>query len=909
MKKLLFILSALSLLCVFSCTEKQQEKDVLNEEFELTFSASWAPDGATRTSLQEHGAVYWNPGDAINVFRGTSLSGRFESTLTESAPISEFQGKLTVTPGSTNISFDDPFWAVYPYSSATAFNGTTLTIDLPGVQTAQPWSFDGNLNPAIAVSDDMELSFYNVGGLFCFSVQGEGFYAASLRGNGGENLAGTLQVVVGDDNIPVVTDVQDGITSVLLNAPDGGTFEPNTLYYFVVVPQTFAEGLTLTLYKEGETGEVARNQEIVIRRSGTVGIASADVDPAYTVISAEYVFRPVGIEPTTLADGTVVYELTCAGTGAASVAVPFESYRNVDGEQIPVAVAVSGYAADNAGAPGTFGAEVPAGLGGFSVAYADNAWTGTASVLAREDGEVFAYDAVAVHTAALKANGDNGFGAGAPQDLSLYDIADLTTPRASGLRVTANCYVVDRAGWYMFPIVYGNAVDETRSGNVNGCNVKSYDDGTSKANPTDRYLWHTFQRADGELIGSPYILSDMGLTEADVEAVIVWEDVDASAPLVQASDVEVIDGRSFLDPAGAAVAVPYVKFRVDGDNIRQGNVLIAVRRTSDKVILWSWHIWITDADMTPVTLQSRSTVVPSNRIIRDNLGWCDTTDGEGYAYGDAACYVKVSQTEGSADPVILKFTRPATVRYPFTTGCGTFYQFGRKDPLLPGEGRINKAAFSPAGYTITVGESAIPVDTKPAGNVSSATQNPHVLYFAESTWIGPNSVRSDLWNLWNAAETYPAPADDVNAMGEDHVVVKTVYDPCPPGYSVPDYMAFSIFSHTMANYGYYDEADYWNDVNAQDRNGDGIVTMDDDYENGWYFYTSDDPATRETVFFGITYYREKEAGNIGGGLNGFYRTAKPKGTRYATTMAILTGPYGMAASRADGFAIRPAAEK
>ena len=60
-------------------------------------------------------------------------------------------------------------------------------------------------------------------------------------------------------------------------------------------------------------------------------------------------------------------------------------------------------------------------------------------------------------------------------------------------------------------------------------------------------------------------------------------------------------------------------------------------------------------------------------------------------------------------------------------------------------------------------------------------------------------------------------------------VLKTVYDPCPPGYSVPDYMAFSIFSRTMANFGYYDEADYWNDVNAQDRNGDGVVTMDDDY--------------------------------------------------------------------------------
>ena len=100
----------------------------------------------------------------------------------------------------------------------------------------------------------------------------------------------------------------------------------------------------------------------------------------------------------------------------------------------------------------------------------------------------------------------------------------------------------------------------------------------------------------------------------------------------------------------------------------------------------------------------------------------------------------------------------------------------------------------------------------------------------------------------------------------------------------------------------------WDLVNAQDRDGDGVITLDD-FENGWYFYTSDDPATRETVFFGTTYYRAKETGAFSGGMNGYHWTAKPKGTRYGTTMSILTGPYGMATCRADGFCIRPAAEK
>ena len=901
----MLVVCAACLIAAGACTEVPGVEET-PEVIELTFTASWASDGPeTRTSLQDHGNVYWNPGDAIKVFRG-SLSGRFESTLTTAASTSEFTGRLTTAPGTTDFNFSGPYWAVYPYAESTTFSGSALTLDLPGVQTAQPWTFDGNLNPAIGVSDDMELTFFNVCGLFCFSVQGEGFYAASLRGNNDEVLAGTLSVEV-DNSIPSVTGVQDGVTSIMLNAPEGETFEPATLYYFVVIPQTFSQGVTLTLYKEGETGEVTRNVEIVLARSSTVGIAFADVDSTYTVVEGgDYVFYPSGLASVTLQDGTVAYDLPLNGAAATTADIPFVSYKEVGGEQVPVSLRVDGFAADNGGVPGTFSSEVPEGFSGFSVAEVSGSWTGTASVPARMGGVVTAsFDAVAVHAAALAANGDNGFSSAAPQDLSLYDINNLGSPRSSGQHVTANCYVVDRAGWYMFPIVYGNAVDGTRAGNKNGCNVTAYDDGTGKSNPAVRYVFHTFQRADGELIGSPYILSDMGLSASDVEAVIVWEDVAASSPLVYASDVEVISAQgSFLNPDGSAASVPYVKFKVDGSNIRQGNVLIAVRRKSDSVILWSWHIWITDADMNTVTVRSRSNVVPSNEMLRDNLGWCETTSGESVSYGAEAWFVKVSQVEGDADPVVIRISRSARVIDPYMTGSGTLYQFGRKDPLLPNNGSVNKTAFSPAGYTITAGDSGIPYKTNPSSTVKSATQNPHVMYVSESMWMyGDSKNHCDRWNLWNMFEDKPTLSTDETGVGTDYKVTKTVYDPCPPGFCVPNYMAYDIFSNTGENfYGSYDA------INAEDRNGDGKLTLDD-YENGWYFYTSLDHADGETIFFPATRYRDPDTGTIGGSINGFYRTAKPKGTRYNTTMAILTGPYGMGASRATGFAVRPVAEQ
>ena len=881
---------------------------------DLTFSATWGEDSPTRTSLQDHGAVYWNPGDAINIFYGKSMTGRFESTLTEAAPVTNFQGSLSV--GTETFDDDEDgdltFWGVYPYDEDASFDGEGVIIDLPGVQTAAPYTFSGNLNPAIAVSDGMELSFYNVGGLFCFSVSEEGYYAASLRGNDGESLAGTLHVVVNESGVPEVDQVANGITSIYLDVPDGGTFEPGTLYYFVVIPQVLEQGITLSLYKQGETGEVTRTVPVNIRRSKIVRILNADKDNTYTVVGGQFSLTATGATPITLADGTTAYEVVFEGANADEATIGFESYKTVDGTSYPVAVHVSGYATDENGAPGTFGETVPEGFDGLVLETVADNWVGIAGVPARTDGETTAYDAVAVHAANMVAKGDNGFSAGAPQDLSLYDIADLATPRASGLHVTANCYVVDRAGWYMFPIVYGNAVDGTRPGNVNGCNVSAYDDGSGLKNPEFRYVMHTFQRGDGALIGSPYILSDMGLTASDVEAVIVWEDVDASTPLVQPGDVDVISGQGgFQAPDGSAVNVPYVKFRVDGDNIRPGNVVIAVRRRSDATILWSWHIWVTDADMTPIRTYSRSTVVPFNDMLRYNLGWCESTAGDAVSYPAQAFYVKVSQTEGDADPVIIKVTRAESAVTAAPTGSGTYYQFGRKDPFLPAENETNKTAFSPAGYTITDGIAGVPYSTTPSTTAASAIQNPHIFYAADDTggrmWIRSSGTSSgqyvDFWNLWNIFDqtNAPAPATDQTGTGKDIKVTKTVYDPCPPGYCVPNYEAFTFVSVTGVNFESYA------DFNAVDRNGDGEIT-ETDFENGWYFYTTNGPDKQETIFIPSTGIRDVESGLAMSPRAGLYRTAKAKGTRYAVAFTIGGGPYGKCANKGAGFAVRPVAE-
>lgn len=92
-----------------------------------------------------------------------------------------------------------------------------------------------------------------------------------------------------------------------------------------------------------------------------------------------------------------------------------------------------------------------------------------------------------------------------------------------------------------------------------------------------------------------------------------------------------------------------------------------------------------------------------------------------------------------------------------------FYQFGRKDPLSCYNKRIL------VHYR--------------AKSVGQAIQNPNIFftgrsYFSDLNWV---ELDHDLCNFWNAS-------GDEKLMKH---TIKTIYDPCPPGYKVPSYSVFN----------------------------------------------------------------------------------------------------------------------
>ena len=456
--------------------------------------------------------------------------------------------------------------------------------------------------------------------------------------------------------------------------------------------------------------------------------------------------------------------------------------------------------------------------------------------------------------------------ANSPYDLSMHKLPeDMTGAGAEREHpVTANCYVVGAPGYYRFPMVYGNAIDWTKKQNVDinaagGGNVAAY----TNSNPASANF-SDFVRFDGAKITKPSILSDLGLSYSQVEPVVVWQDVAAGLEIV--TETPTIQSKSTT----WALPMGYICFKVDPTEIihaggteyrvkgaHQGNIVIALRlKTSATIagtswpagtILWSWHIWVTDNPMKPIRVMTNgSSVRAYNDMLPYHLGWTDEIVYNQTNYKTRIWYVKATQTdanEGQAPKSkIFRVIQHGQIELDqIHYSSSTCYHWGRKDPLLGGfnsftgtsvDGSVpedyhpvNKPWSSPSGYNIVDMEGYLQKEADM--DIATAIRKPHIF----------NDGGFGLYNLWNA--------NAADELGADRLVVKTVYDPCPPGYSIPHRWAFSNFTTTGtgAIVGYIQLSQ----TNAADVTGDGELTKEDfTKDNGWHFFTG---YGDETIFF------------------------------------------------------------
>ena len=173
--------------------------------------------------------------------------------------------------------------------------------------------------------------------------------------------------------------------------------------------------------------------------------------------------------------------------------------------------------------------------------------------------------------------------------------------------------------------------------------------------------------------------------------------------------------------ASVSLSGSYVVFSTP-ETLKPGNAVIAAKDAAG-VILWSWHIWVPATEVTTV-----ENGVFSSPMMDRNLG------------------ALVAAATGAEAPV---------------ESFGLTYQWGRKDPFVGPKAANSSSNAKVAGVELTSTEGAGEADECKI-SLEQSIQNPTLLGHAKNgDWL--------------------LPAD--NTLWQDGV--KTMYDPCPPGYRVP----------------------------------------------------------------------------------------------------------------------------
>ena len=185
-----------------------------------------------------------------------------------------------------------------------------------------------------------------------------------------------------------------------------------------------------------------------------------------------------------------------------------------------------------------------------------------------------------------------------------------------------------------------------------------------------------------------------------------------------------------------------IRFRT---GIQQGNALIGLFNAGGECV-WSWHIWVANYDP-----ESSAQKYSSGDIFMDrNLGAVGTD------------YTKVS-------------------------ACGLYYQWGRKDPFPYPASFTNNARPASFIYHDNYAYGTIRPEDHDAREVMSvewATQHPTTFIHKADYEVDDSEEDVLDWlfrshhNLWG----------NTTEQGYDvsKVCRKTIYDPCPPGWRVPD---------------------------------------------------------------------------------------------------------------------------
>lgn len=410
------------------------------------------------------------------------------------------------------------------------------------------------------------------------------------------------------------------------------------------------------------------------------------------------------------------------------------------------------------------------------------------------------------------------------------------TNGGDAIQNTANSYLISAPGYYRIPLVYGNAV---KGGTTNESSYKTAHTGTD--------VLSNFKDHLGNDITTPYI-NVQNASNPATQASIVWMDQQA-----------LVDGLSVTNNGDKS----FVNFHVSAANIKNGNAVIAVK-SADGTIMWSWHLWFDHSD-------ALSTIACTNhegdnfKITKNILGYTLYKWKSTSYESPRVARMKIEQEvgNGAKKSAYITITQSPYAEREYSTAL---YQFGRKD-AFPGTNTLYESTFVENG----------------GNNISivNAIQNPGTFYTDGNKW----GTEYKYFNLWSMQTTSQGDASKT--------LVKTVYDPCPVGFTMPPLKTFSGATTTGIT-----------NTNNKDINALG------NWDQGWHFYAKDS-SSPSTVYYPAIGSRTARAGSLYGVKDrGYYWVGVPSSTTAGSNLDITNTKVIPAnnLNRAVGCSIRPVAE-
>ena len=257
-----FLISAIS-----SCQIEEISSDQVSDNT-FTFYANSA-ENQTRTIRQDDGAVWWDTDENIKVFCN-GIAGKFTSENSEPSETATFTGGFASKITKDDISIHG-IMALYPYQEDATCDGESIIFTVPDIQVATKGTFSKGQFPCIARSHDTSLSFYNVCSGIKFSVTNGDIRSVTFKANGGEHIAGLVEVDFFYDDMPT-PHIQEGQSEITVYAPDNGYFEPGVFYYIIMLPplpptEILWDGFTVTYNKDNISDSITINEKVQLPRS------------------------------------------------------------------------------------------------------------------------------------------------------------------------------------------------------------------------------------------------------------------------------------------------------------------------------------------------------------------------------------------------------------------------------------------------------------------------------------------------------------------------------------------------------------------------------------------------------------------------------------------------------------------